>query len=210
MTARAGLALDTGEATRAMMAYKGRRHLQPDFIAGVFRRVPYKPANEGPTAMATDPAPVQPHPTVLEWARWVAGPYAAISSRSTYKADLDKREVDMEEYLMEAEATAKQLAALMTTAGLDFDRTAAVRTVGAYTAHKSLRPDFNEFRFTCIPPADAPGPTPGGVATDQSRMREMVALLPAHKLEVDANHSFPRSPQQQRTGSSRRRSHMHG
>ena len=183
MTTRAGLALDTGDATRAMAAYKGRRHLQPDFIAGVFRRVPHKPADEGTTTISSDPAPVQPHPTVLEWARWVAGLYAAIASRSTYAADLDKWEVDVEEYLMETEATAEQLATFVTTAGLDFDRMAAVRALGAYAARKSLRPDFNEFRFTGTPPADAP--STGGAATDQSRMREIVALLSAQKLEVE-------------------------
>ena len=153
MSTRAGPALDTGDATCAMAAYKGRRHLQPDFIAGVFRRVPHKPADEGTTTLSPNPAPVQPPPTVLEWARWVAGPYAAIASRSTYAAELDKWEVDMEEYLMEAEATAEQLATLVTTAGLDFDRTAAVRALGAYAARKSLRPDLNEFRFIGTPPS---------------------------------------------------------
>ena len=185
MTTRAGLALDTGDATRAMAAYKGRRHLQPNFIAGVFRRVPHTPAEEGLTTVAADPAPMQPHPTVLEWARWIAGPYAAIASRNTYAAYLDEWEVDMEKYLMETEATAQQLATLMTTAGLDLDRTAAVRALEAYTARKSLKPDFNEFLFTGTPPTTAPSPAPGGVATDQSRMREIVALLLAQKLEVE-------------------------
>ena len=41
ITTRARLALDVKEATRAMAAHKERR-LQPDFIAGVFRRVPHK------------------------------------------------------------------------------------------------------------------------------------------------------------------------
>ena len=182
-TTQAGLALDTAHATRATAAYTGRRHLQPDFIAGVFRRVPHKAADERTTTLASDPAPVQTHPTVLEWARWVAGPYAAIASRSTYTADLDKWEVDMEEYLMETETTAEQLATLVTIAGLDFDRTAAVRASGAYAARKSLSPDFNELRFTGIPPTDAPARAPGGIATDQSRM--IVALLSTQKLEVE-------------------------
>ena len=185
MATRAGLALGVEEATRAMAAYNGRRHLQLDFIAGVFRRVPHKSADETLAATTPKPAPAQTHPTVLDWARWVAGPYAAIASRSTYAADLDKWEVDMEEYLMEAETTTEQLAAPVATASLDFDRTTAVRALGAYAAQKNLRPDFNEFRFISIPPAGAPDPTPGGVAMDQSRMREIVALLSAQKLEVE-------------------------
>ena len=167
-------------------------------------------ADEGPTAMASDPAPAQPHPTVLEWARWVTGPYAAIASRNTYAADLDKWEVDMEEYLMEAEATTEQLATIVAAAGLEFDRMAAVRALGAYAARKGLGPDFNEFRFTGISPANAPDPAMGGVATDQGRMREIVALLSAQKLEVEQMRLFLISPLTRWTDSSRRRYYMCG
>ena len=105
MTTRAGLALGTEEATCAMAAYKGRRHLQPGFIAGVFRHVPSRTTEEGTTAPGPEGAPAQPHLIVVEWAPWVAGPYAAIAGRSTYAQDLDNWEVDFEEFLMEVEAT---------------------------------------------------------------------------------------------------------
>ena len=69
MTTRAGLAPDMEEATCAMAAYKGGRHLQPNFIAGVFFRVHSKAAYESTTAPGPWAGPVQPHPTVLQWAR---------------------------------------------------------------------------------------------------------------------------------------------
>ena len=142
MTTRAGMALNAAQATRAMAAYKGRRSLQPDFVNGVFRRVPGRDPDTHIAEAPPSPPPPQPHPTALEWARWVAGPYAAIESRSTYASDLDKWEVDMEEYLMEAEATQEQLAMIVGAAGIDMDRTATVRALGAYAARKHLRPDF--------------------------------------------------------------------
>ena len=66
MTTRAGLALTTEEATHAMAAYKGRRHLQPDFIAGVFHRVPSRITDESAIAQGQGAVPTQPHPTVLK------------------------------------------------------------------------------------------------------------------------------------------------
>ena len=185
MATRAGLALSTEEATRAMAAYKGRRHLQPDFIAGVFCRVPGKTTDEGATAPGPRTAPAHPHPTVQEWARWVAGPYAAIVGRSTYAKDLHRWEVDFEDFLMEAEATTEQLAALVAAPWLDMDTTTAVLALGAYAARKGLRPDLQELRFTGIPSPDVVGPAPGDNATDQGRMREIVATLSAQKLEVE-------------------------
>ena len=57
MTTRAGMALNAAEATRAMAAYKGRRSLQPDFVHGVFRRVPGRDSDtniaEAPPQLAT-------------------------------------------------------------------------------------------------------------------------------------------------------------
>ena len=105
MTKGAGMSLTAAEATRAMAAYKGRRSLQPDFVNGVFRRVLGRDSDANITEASPSPPTTQPHPTVLEQARWVAGPYAAIESRSTYASNQDKWAVDMEEYLMEAEAT---------------------------------------------------------------------------------------------------------
>ena len=151
MTTRAGMALTAAEATRAMAAYKGRRSLQPDFVNGFFRRVPGRDSDANVTETSPSPPTPQPHPTVLEWARWVAGPYAAIEGCSTYAGDLDKWEVDMEEYLMEAEATQEQLATFAAAAGLDMDRTTTVRAMGAYAARKHLRPDFQELRFKGFP-----------------------------------------------------------
>ena len=142
MTTRAGMVLTVAEATRAMAAYKGRRSPQLDFVNGVFRRVPGCDSNANVTEASPSPPTPQPHPTVLEWARWVAGPFAAIESRSTYASDMDKWEVDMEEYLMEAEATQEQLATFAAAAGMDMDRTTTVRAMGAYAARKHLRPDF--------------------------------------------------------------------
>ena len=185
MTTRAGMALNAAEATRAMAAYKGRRSLQPDFINGVFRRVPGRDPDTNIAEAPPSPPPPQPHPTVLEWARWVAGPYAAIESRSTYASDLDKWEVDMEEYLMEAEATQEQLAMIVSAAGMNMDRTATVRALGAYAARKHLRPDFQEMRFKNFPPAGAAAQAEGNITSDQGRMREIVALLSEQKLEVE-------------------------
>ena len=168
-----------------MAAYKGRRHLQPDFIAGVFRRVPSSATDETTTAQDQGAAPTQPHLMVLEWARRVASPCAAFAGRSTYAQDLDRWEVDFEESLMEVEATTEQLGALVAVAGLDLNRTAAVRALGAYAARKCLRPDLHELRFTSVPALDGAGPATGDNATDQGRMREIVALLPAQKPEVE-------------------------
>ena len=72
----------------------------------------------------------------------------------------------MQEYLMDTEATAEQVATLVPIAGLNFDRTAAVRFFGACAACKSFRPDFIELRFTGSPPMHAPLLALGGVATD--------------------------------------------
>ena len=185
MTTRSGMALTAAEATRAMAAYKGRRSLQPDFVNGVFRRVPGRDPDTNITEASPSPPPPQTHPAVLEWARWVAGPYAAIESRSTYASDLDKWEVDMEEYLMEAEATQEQLATFAAAAGMDMDRTTTVRAMGAYAARKHLKPDFQELRFKGFPPAGAPTQAEGDITSDQGRMREIVALLSAQKLEVE-------------------------
>ena len=91
----------------------------------------------------------------------------------------------MEEYLMEAEATQEQLAMITGTAGMDMDRTATVRALGAYTARKHLRPDFQEMRFKSFPPAGASAQAEGNITSDQGRMREIVALLSAQKLEVE-------------------------
>ena len=185
MTTRAGMALNAAEATRAMAAYKGRRSLQPDFINGVFGRVPGRDPDTHIAETPPSPPPPQPHPTVLEWARWVAGPYAAIESRSTYANDLDKWEVDMEEYLMEAEATQEHLAMIVSAAGMNMDHTATVRAVGAYVARKHLTPRFQEMRFKSFPPARAAAQAEGNITSDQGRMREIVALLSAQKLEVE-------------------------
>ena len=171
MTTRAGMALTAAEATRAMAAYKGRRSLQPDFVHGVFRRVPGRDSDSNITEASPSPPTSQPHPTILEWARWVAGPYAAIESRSTYASDLDKWEVDMEEYLMEAEATQEQLATFAGAAGMDMDRTVTVRAMGAYTARKHLRPDFQEIRFKGFSLAGAPTQAEGDITSDQGRMQ---------------------------------------
>ena len=86
---------------------------------------------------------------------------------------------------MEVEATTEQLGALVAAAGLDLNRTAAVRALGAYAARKSLRPDLHELRFTGVPAADGAGATTGDNATGQGRMRETVALLSAQKREVE-------------------------
>ena len=185
MTTRAGMALTAAEATRAMAAYKGRRSLQPDFVNGVFRRVPGRDSDATIAEASPSPPAPQPHPTVLEWARWVAGPYAAIESRSTYASELDKWEVDMEEYLMEAEATQEQLAMFAAAAGMDMDHTTTVRAMGAYAARKHLRLDFQELRFKGFPPTGAPTQAEGDITSDQGRMREIVALLSAQKLEVE-------------------------
>ena len=142
MTTRAGMALTAAEATRAMAAYTGRKSLQLDFVNGVFTRVPGCDSDPNITEASPSLPTPQPHPTVLEWARWVVGPYAAIESRSTYASDLNKWEVDMEEYLMEVEATQEQPAAFAAAAGMDMDRTTTVRAMGAYAARKHLRPDF--------------------------------------------------------------------
>ena len=185
MTTRPGLALEMEEATRATAAYKGHCHLQPDFIAAVFRLMPSMATNESTAARGPGATPGQPHLTVLEWARGVAGPYAALVGRSTYAQDLDKWEVDFEEFLMEIEATTQQLGALVVAAGLDLDSTSAIRALGAYTARKCLRPNLHELRFMGILTTDAAGPTMGDNATNQSPMREFVALLSAQKLEVE-------------------------
>ena len=185
MATRAGMALNAAEATRAMAAYKGRRSLQPDFVNGVFGRVPGREPDAHITETNPSPPTPQPHPTVLEWARWVAGPYAAIESRSTYASDLDKWEVDMEEYLMEAEATQEQLAAFAGAAGMDMDRTATLRAMGAYAARKHLRPDFQEMHFKSFPRAGTPTQAEGDITSDQGRKREIVALPSPQKLEVE-------------------------
>ena len=147
--------------------------------------MPSKATDEGAPAPGPGATPTQPHPTVLKWARWVAGPYAPIAGRSTYAQDLHRWEVDFEEYPMKAEATTEQLAALVAAAGLDLDRTAAVRALGAYAARKQLQPDMQELPFTGIPSEDTAGPKTGNTTTDQGRMGEIVALISAQKLEVE-------------------------
>ena len=138
MATRAGVALCTEEATRAMAAYKGRRHLQPDFIADFLRLVPSKATDEATTAAGPGASPAQPHPTVGEWPRRVQGPYTSIAGRSTYAQDLDGWRVAFEEFLMQIEAATEQSTSFLATAGLDLERTTSVHALGAYAARKGL------------------------------------------------------------------------
>ena len=166
-----------------MATYKGRRHLQPDFIAGVFRRFPPRlPMTHRRARRRTQ----RPHSRTLRcWARWVMGPYANIATRGTYAADLDKWEVDMEEYIMETGATIEQVTVFVLAAGIGFDRMDAVCALSAYAARKYLCPNFHNLTFKGVPYADALAPATGDMTTDQGGMREIVALLLAQKLEVE-------------------------
>ena len=58
MTTRAGLTMEPAEATRAMAAYRGRKHLQPDFVQGVFKKdATAKGDAAGAHASGAPPAP---------------------------------------------------------------------------------------------------------------------------------------------------------
>ena len=94
----------------------------------------------------------------------------------------------MEEWLLEAETTTRQLATIVAIAGWDFDRTAFIRALAAYAARTGLGPDLCKLRFASTPPKYAPCTVRGGMTTDQSRIREIVALLSAEKLEVEQMH----------------------
>ena len=90
MTTRAGLTMEPAEATRAMAAYRSRKHLQPDFVQGVFKKVaPAKGDAAGAHASGAPPAPPAIQPSIGIWAKWVAGPFNTITNRPSYADDLD-------------------------------------------------------------------------------------------------------------------------
>ena len=91
----------------------------------------------------------------------------------------------MEEYLVEVDATDEQLAALANRAGVDADRTFLVRALGAYAARKHLRPNLQAMQFQPVSQPDQHPPQNDDVTPEQSRMREIVALLSAQKLEME-------------------------
>ena len=65
MTTRAGLSMDPTEATRAMAAYRGRKHLQPDFVQGVFKKVASAKGDAtGAQTSSAPPAPPAVHPSI--------------------------------------------------------------------------------------------------------------------------------------------------
>ena len=179
---RAGLKMEPTEATRAMAAYRGRKHLQPR----VFKKVATAKGDAaGAHASGASPAPPAVHPSIGDWARWVAEPFTTITNRPSYAVGLDGWEVDMEEYLVEVDATDEQLATLAHRAGVDADRTFLVRALGAYAPREHLRPNHQAMQFE---PVSQPDQHPGqcdDVAPEHSRMREIVALLSAQKLEIE-------------------------
>ena len=189
MTTRAGLNMEPTEATRAMAAYRGRKHLQPDFVQGVFKKVATTKGDAaGAHASGAPPAPPAVHPSIGEWAKWVAGPFTTITNRPSYAGDLDGWEVDMEEYLVEVDATDEQLATLAHRAGVDADRTFLVRALGAHAARKHLRPNLQAMQFQPVSQPDQHLGQCDDVAPEQSRMREIreiVALLSAQKLDME-------------------------
>ena len=87
------------------------------------------------------------HPSICEWAKWVARPFTTITNRPSYADDLDGWEVDMEEYLVEVDATDEQLATLANRQGVGADRTFLVPALGAYAARKHLRPNLQAMQF---------------------------------------------------------------
>ena len=186
MTIRAGLTMEPAEATRAMVAYRGRKHLQPDFVLGVFKKVATAKgaATEAHTSGAP-PVPAAVHPWIGEGAKCVAGPFTTIIGRPSYAGDLDAWEVDMEEYLVEVDTTDEQLTTLASRAGVDTDRTFLVRALGAYAARKHLRPTLQAMQFHPVSQPDEHPAQTDDVTPKQSCLREIVALLSAQKLEME-------------------------
>ena len=140
-------------------------------MQGVFKKVATAKGDAaGAHAGGAPQAPLAIHPSIGEWAKWVAGPFTTITHNPPTPMTLMGGKWTWKNTSLRWTPPTSTSLPSRTTQALDADRSFLVRALGAYAASKHDRPNLQAMQFQPVSQPDQHPPQSDDVAPEQGRM----------------------------------------